>query len=353
MKDDDMSELMDDALDPIQVEAASWFARLRADDASAADHQNAEAWMAADPRHRAAYQQLQKLWASLGAFAASAEVDQRLSSGDIAPAAPAPANHLPAPPQPAAGMASARRRSRRLRWLAATAAAVVAVVVGFRLLAPSLPLEQQYATQPGELRSITLDDGSVVELDADSRMRVRYSGQERRIALDQGRAFFQVARDAARPLSVDTNSGSVRVIGTRFEVSRHATEMSVSLFEGKVQLRQAGNAAKVLGDLVPGQRARVGADAILHTDSVVLTATPAWMQGQLVFDDVALSSAIEEFNRYGGTPMQIADPALQQLRVSGVFRSNDAASFVQALRASYQLSSHNDGKHIQLRREGH
>lgn len=348
MKEDDLLDPMhddDDALDPVQSAAASWFARLRADDASADDRRDAEAWLAADPSHRAAYARLQHLWNTLGDFAASAEVDDRLSAPRLAGVVKAPAaTTVPA------RVPSVPARPHHWRWLAASAAALTVAIIGWQLLRPAPPVEQQFATTVGQQRSITLEDGTVVELDAASRIAVRYSAGERRIALQQGRAFFSVASDAARPLSVDTSSGSVRVTGTRFEVHRHDAAMAVALYEGKVQLRQAGDDSVVLGNLAPGQRAQLSKGNAPVLGKFEPTDTPAWTRGQLVFEDLPLADAIEEFNRYGGTPIHIADPALQTLRVSGVFRSNDAAAFIEALRSAYAVSSDEQGGQVQLHR---
>ncbi|MGE8281458.1 MAG: FecR family protein [Stenotrophomonas sp.] len=351
MKDDDMLDPMhddqDDDLDPIQAQAAAWFARLRADDANSDDRQQADAWLAAAPEHRAAYQRLQQLWAMLGDFAASAEVDARMP---MVAAAAAPAA-VP-PPQHSGRTATSPRsrpRGQRVRWWVASAAALATVAIGWKLLGPTLPSPQQYATEPGQQRSITLDDGTVVDLDAASRMQVSYNRQERRIALEQGRAFFRVAKDPQRPLSVDTDSGSVRAVGTQFEVYRHDGTVSVALFEGKVQLRQPGNDAQVVGELTPGQRAQLR-KTTMTVETFAVADAPAWTHGQLVFENMTLAEAVAEFNRYGGTPIRVTDPELRQLKVSGVFRSNDAPGFLDALHTAYQVSSNNDGKEIQLRR---
>ena len=333
MKDDDSLDLMDSE-DPIQAEAAAWFSRLRADDASDEDRRQCDAWLAAAPAHRVAYERMQQLWTMLGGFAASAEVDERLAS----PARPAPV--MPAPREFRPTTTPARTSTRRRRhagWLLASAAALVAIAVGLKMMVPPAIQGQSYASAAGEQRSIVLADGTVVDLDAGSRMRVRYDARQRHIALDQGRAFFQVAKDARRPLSVDTDTGSVRAVGTRFEVDRHARDTSVSLFEGKVQLRRTADDDAVLATLAPGQRALMDGKSVPTLASFTPTDSPAWTRGQLVFEDLPLAAAVEEFNRYAGTPIRIDDPSLAQLRISGVFRSNDTTGFMDALHSAYQI----------------
>lgn len=324
--------------DPVRTEAAARFARLHGDELSEADLASHEAWLAADPSHRLAFERVERTWLMLSDFAAAPEISQRLAA---IPAAAPPAN------------ATRQHRPRRLRWLAACAAAMTAVVIGWRLLVPAPPAEQNYASAVGEQRSITLEDGTQLELDTGTRVRVRYSSQQRRITLEQGRAFFKVARDSARPLTVETAQGSVRAVGTQFEVYRRADALDVTLFEGKVQLRPAAadDNSAALATLLPGQRAHMAAGQRLQLQSFQGGTAPAWLQGQLVFTDLPLRAAVEEFNRYGGTPLRVSDAALGDLRVSGVFRSNDSTGFIEALGALHGISAHaNAAGETELRR---
>lgn len=318
-------DVVEDA-DPIGTQAASWFARLHADEVSEEEQARHQAWLDAAPAHRLAYDRLERMWMMLGGFAATPEVEQRLA------ALPAPATQ-PArqPPQ---------RRPRRMRWLAACAAALTAVVIGWRLFAPAPTSELRVASAVGEQRNITLEDGTEVALDTGTTLRVRYSARQRRIVLDQGRAFFKVAADRARPLTVDTAQGSVRAVGTQFEVYRLDNGLDVTLFEGKVQLRAADGSAAAVATLTPGQRAHMTTGKTPQVQNFQGGSAPAWINGQLVFEDLPLRAAVDEFNRYGGSPLRVKDAALGELRVSGVFRSNDSTGFVEALNALHKVSAH-------------
>lgn len=319
-------EVVEDA-DPIRTQAATWFARLHADELSDDEHVEHQAWLDSNPAHRLAYERIERMWSMLGDFSPTAEIGQRLA------AIPTAAPQTPAPLQ---------RRPRRMQWLAACAAALTAVVIGWRVFAPAPASEQRYASAVGEQRSITLDDGTQVDLDTSTTLRVRYSRQQRRIELDQGRAFFKVAHDSTRPLTVDTAQGSVRAVGTQFEVYRQDNGLDVTLFEGKVQLRAAAadDSAAALATLTPGQRAHLAAGKALQVQNFHGGSAPAWIDGQLVFEDLPLRAAVAEFNRYGGSPLRVSDAALGELRVSGVFRSNDSTGFVEALNALHKVSAH-------------
>ena len=317
-------EIVADA-DPIRTQAATWFARLHADELSDAEQIEHQAWLDSDPAHRAAYERVERMWSMLGDFSPTPEIEQRLAA--IPAAAPQTRAQL-------------QRRPRRMRWLAACAAAVTAAVIGWRVFAPAPASEQHYASAIGEQRSITLDDGTQVDLDTGTTLRVRYSRQQRRIELDQGRAFFRVAHDSTRPLSVDTAQGSVRAVGTQFEVYRQNTGVDVALFEGKVQLRAADKNATAVATLSPGQRAHLAAGQPPQVQNFQGGSAPAWITGQLVFENLPLRAAVEEFNRYGGSPLRVNDAALGELRVSGVFRSNDSSGFLEALNALHKVSAH-------------
>lgn len=323
-KKENMLEVIEGG-DPIRAQAAAWFARLRADDVRENDRQRWRDWLESDSRHREAYERYERLWSTLGDFALSPEISRRLPIRSAFP----------------------KRRglaARTLRWLAGCAAIALALVSGWKLLSPPPVQEVLYASAIGERRSVSLADGTRVDLDTDTHLRVRYTERNRRIALDKGRAFFRVARDPSRPLSVDAPEGGVQAIGTQFEVYRRDRGIDVALFEGKVQLHSTGNDGKpaVLGVLSPGQRARVSAELPLHVEAFQPADSPGWINGRLVFDDLPLTAAVEEFNRYGGRKIGIADAKLGALRVSGVFHSDDSNGFVEALHLVYGVTARID-----------
>lgn len=315
--------------DPFRRQAATWFARLRADDVAESDRRAWQHWMAADARHRAAYERIERLWSAAGEHAQHPQIAERLRDAvAVAPAAP-------------------KRRSRTrvgwasYAWGAGALAAVLAVVaVVPRWLERTVP-ETAYVTQVGESRTIALDDGSRVSMDTDSRLVVDFSGAERRIVLDRGRAYFRVAK-AKRPFLVHTEDGSVRAVGTEFEVYRRNDTIEVALVEGRVALLAASSAdapQAALGMLEPGQKARFGKRQPLHRLAAVAPgALPTWLSGKLVFEDQALSAAVAEFNRYSRRRMVLGGEQVARLRVSGVFRSDDPHAFVEALEELYPVA---------------
>ncbi|KRD74592.1 FecR domain-containing protein [Lysobacter sp. Root983] len=312
--------------DPIRRQAAAWFARLRADDVSESDRRDCRQWLNADPRHRAAYERIERMWSTLGEHAPHPEVALRIRAETPAPAAPA----------------SARKRGTRAAWWSGAAAALVALaVIGWRLQpAPPVP-EQHYVTAIGESRTIALADGSRVSLDTDTRLQVRFSGEQRRISLVRGRAFFRVAKET-RPFLVQTEDGSVKAVGTEFEVYRREGEIEVALIEGRVLLLAAaadGAAPVQLATLDPGQKASFGQRKPLRMIQPDRhAALPAWLSGKLAFEDQALPAAVTEFNRYSHRRIVLQGEAVARIRVSGVFRSDDPHAFVEALQELYPVA---------------
>lgn len=311
-----------DGGDRVARQATHWFVRLRADDTSESDRRQWRHWLQEDPAHRLAYERMERLWSSLGDFANTREVERRLRGGTGVPG---------------------ERRWRGWHWPSLAATVLLAAGALALLVIPrqSPPDVTEYATGLGERRSVALEDGSRVELDAGTRLQVRFDKATRHVALLEGRAFFRVAKDGRRPFEVVSDQGGVLALGTRFEMSRLADALDVALYEGSVALLSKGEDAAArsrLGVMVPGQKARVANDRMaLLPQTVVDGESPGWLEGRLVFSDTPLSEAVAEFNRYGPRRMVLGDAAVGRQRISGVFRGDDPQGFVEALREVYNV----------------
>lgn len=306
-----------------QQQAASWFSRLRADDASEHDRQAWRAWMDASHEHQQAYTSLETMWSMFGEYAHAPELSTHLQQALAKP------------------IAAPRRWPLRLA-LAATLAAA-ALIGSFWLRTLATPPEAIYSTAIGERRLVQLEDGTRADLDTNSRLHVQYNRRERKLVLEQGRAFFRVAHEA-RPLRVEAGAGSVRAVGTQFEVIRHDNAIDVALYEGKVDLMSSADRledAKRLSSLVAGQSARISGQRVAFSNPVQAGGAPAWLSGRLTFNDRPLGEVIKEFNRYSKHPITLANPALAQRRVSGSFRSDDPVGFVEALEVAYAIDTKN------------
>lgn len=294
--------------------AALWAARLDGSDLSAAERQDLAAWLAAAPGHRA-------LLADYCQF--STDLELLLPTLVATGGATLPAT------------AASPRRKRV--WLATGAALAAAAAVAF-LAWPSAPAEQfeSIATPAAHRQDLTLADGSRVELNAQTSLRVEISGDARRVQLASGQAFFRVAHDPSRPFTVETPAGAVRVTGTEFDVrAESAAALEVVVATGAVQVRPA-----VPGDGQPpapvtlgaGDRLQAGPEGLVRTNlsATELAEALAWRQGQAVFKGTPLSEALDRFARYHGVGLA-ATPAAAQLRIGGRFSLDDLDGFLATL----------------------
>lgn len=276
----------------IQEEAAAWFARLRGDDVSTAERAAFAAWLGADSRHRHEYETFQRMWD------ASA--------------------HL----RPAAVDAPKRRRAMR----AAASLAGIALVCGWLGLAW---LDGRMATDPGELRHMKLADGSELAVAPNTRLRVKFNSDRRRIELDEGQIAVSVAVDRQRPFEVAAGGGIVRDIGTRFEVDAGRERTRVTVAEGMVEIDLPGSsgAPRKVGAGETAEFAGQGISSVRPADVAAL----AWTKGQLVFDAAPLTEVVAALNRFRRTPIELADPSLGSIRISGVFLIDDENAALRAL----------------------
>lgn len=293
--------------------AAEWAVRLHAGDLDEAAQAQLEQWLAVDERHVSALQFAKQTWAALGALALDPEM-----------ARPATRRQRPE----AQWTAPVTRRRRPLRWVGRAAVLSLVLAVGW-ISSPTLLINMQsdYRTGAGEIRTVQLYDGSSVELDASSAIRIDYDTDERRISLLAGSAVFDVApmgEAEVRPFVVQSAGGQTKALGTQFVVGRESSDqawvgvlqhsVAVSLQNPPVQgaLRQM---------LEEGQSARYNANSgVQPLQGFDLSAATGWRRGVLVFDRQPLGYVIEQLNRYRSGQIVLANPALASRHVSGVFR---------------------------------
>lgn len=263
-------------------------------------------------------------------------------------------------------------RERRWGWRPALAAGLACLLVASGALltrhlaggAGAGPASTQavqttlYSTGAGEVTSIDLADGSRVTLNAGSRLRISFSDAERRLVLEGGQAFFDVARDADRPFIVVAAGRAVIAHGTQFDVRLGDGRLRVALLEGAVSVGRETGAGHEAGGAHDAVRLRPNdvltatgnAVAIDHQDNVQMLA--AWREGLLIFRDDALAQAVQEMNRYGTTRIVVADDRIAGLRISGAFRIGETTAFVDALEATFPVSatSASDGRIVLQRK---
>ena len=187
-----------------------------------------------------------------------------------------------------------------------------------------------YVTAIGEQRRVALNDGTLVNLDTDSRITVRYTGGRRDISLDRGRAYFDVEHDSKRPFVVEAGLAEVKDIGTAFDVDREKGSLSVILQHGRADVTPQAPGSKHYS-LQPGDRIVVNKSGQVTRDRPDMSRLLSWLTGRLTFKEEALAQAIAEMNRYSAQKLVIADPKLSKMSISGLFSTGDNEAFARSL----------------------
>lgn len=290
--------------DDLLAEAVDWRLRLEAAPEDAGLRADFDAWLATSTAHRRAYGDVDRL----------TRVAAELPAGYDA--APVPVRA--APP----------RLWRRVGYAALALAACFAFVFG-----PSLQLwlASDYSTGTAELRTLTLEDGSVVALDAGSAVATRFSGARREVVLLAGRAFFEVVPAADRPFVVVAEDVTVTVTGTAFDVARAGETVSVAVQSGTVEVAGGRNQG-VAATLTRGQRVEIDRTSQQVSRSEIAPAdVAAWREHRLVVDKATIAEIAEELGRHHAGFVVLSSRALGERRVSGVF---DLRRPVEALQAA-------------------
>ena len=261
-----------------------------------------------------------------------------------------------------------------MRRVIALAASVVLTLLGAWIYSQ----RDTYATAIGEQRSIALPDGSVVEMNAMSRIRIRFDRPERRIDLLAGQALFRVAHDTTRPFVVYSDSARIRAVGTEFDVYRKSTGTIVTVVEGRVAVLADSSSPEQNSDLArpsspatpelsPGEPASVApqgkvfvsaGEQVTLTPQVAptpmpanLSAATAWTQRRLIFSATPLAEAAAEFNRYNSRQLIIDARGLESFRINGVFSSTNPAALLGFLREQPGITVTETDREIRVNRK--
>jgi len=297
--------------DRATAEASAWIARLQRHDVTEGDGLEFEAWLAVTPANRAAYRQAVAVWHEFDACTddvlAQLAADSRSDS---------------------------LRRAPTRRWLVGAGGFAVAAGLAIAVL-PSIVAQssaQSYVTGKGQRQRITLADGSIVDLNAETRLSVRFAGSERRVVLGDGEAIFDVTHDARRPFTVEASNRIVRVVGTQFDVRNRQGELTVTVARGKVQVQPSASAASGRAFLLtPGLRLKVSRTGVEELNAVDPQETFSWRAGRLVYRGTPLAEVVADLNRQYVEQIEISDPQLGKTPITGVIVLDDQPAVMARL----------------------
>lgn len=317
----------------VEQEAGDWLARLNADDVSDDDRARFATWRAAHPTHARVYDAMAGAWR---AFTAAGTVVRAVSFGE--------------------SMNQATRADRpRVRWkVASAAAAALLAVVTFAFLRHGRP-DATFQTAVGEHASLSLPDGSSVELNSNTRVQIDYSAATRVIRLRRGEAFFKVFHDPARPFWVYAGGSWVRDVGTDFNVDLGSDDVRVTVSQGTVEFGSAASPAgppRIDGRNAPASVLEAGQQADLTDGTTTIRSLPrgemehllAWRSGKISFVKQPLGEVVREMSRYTTLKIVVNDKRLQGLPIGGTFDASPQG--VEAL-----ISMLQDGLRVSVRRE--
>jgi transmembrane sensor len=301
--------------------AAVWAAKVDAGTLDPQEQAALNAWLEADARHFGSYAKALAVLAHTDkARALGATLD--LSSFRIG---------------------EVERPSRRRFAFAGAIAATLVAGIGIGIDARRLFQERSYETRRGETLVVPLDDGSVMTLNTDSKAVVRYTQERRDIQLMRGEALFDVAKNKKRPFIVEAAGTQVRAVGTSFTVSLLANRpVEVLVREGVVEIDRPAVPMAPPVRLSANNRAVAPADAPIRMAAIEkseVTRALSWRVGRLAFEGETLENAAAEFARYSDVRIEIDDPAIARMTVTGLFVSNDPIGFSKALAVSLDLQA--------------
>jgi len=337
--------------------ASRWFALLQSNQMRREEREQFIDWLRESPLHvgemlrivhvHGALEQF-NLWTDIATGPKSAADDDSIIRLERSPPA----------------VASSERPARYGVRLAACVAATLVLAVAFLFL--FLTRGQVIDTERGERREVVLADGSVLQVDPETRVRVQYSAALRQVLLDRGRVVFHVAKNPFRPFLVRSNDTLVRVIGTAFGVERRVHNIVVTVTEGKVAVIPASPvpADNSTGFPAPRSQAQTpssppsNGEVLLSANQQVIVQASgsaeavhavdshqalAWAEGRLIFHNDTVENAIAQFNRYNRVRITVADPTLAAHPINGVFNASQPNSFIAFLQSVAPIRVIRDG----------
>lgn len=314
----------------IEAEACAWLVRLD-DSRDESELKELRQWLDRSPLHREAFARAAGTWGELNGLGQWLELD---------------------------ASTIARQRPSRLRYSLAAAAIVLTAGLVAWLSAPLRPAQEPYraehATAIGEVRTVSLPDGTAAQLNTGTRIAFTMDRNARLARLDEGEAWFDIARDPERPFVVYASRLAVRAVGTAFSVRVQGNRVDLTVTEGRVEIASmhaalAESAELELRRFDDDTESRVALDAGQHVvydgriEQVSRWAAPqierslSWRDGMLIFDNDSLAHVVAEIGRYTPQKIVISDSDLRDLRFGGYFRVGDIASILATFEEDFDI----------------
>lgn len=315
---------------PIDLAAATWVLRHREGALSATEAEQFDKWVALDSRHLGAFVRL-----------SAAELDlQRLSALSAGKGAESQWRSRVGP----------SRRVGSMRW--ATAASIlILIVAGASTWLYSQRNDERYVSGIGELRHISLVDGSHMTLNTATETHVDFTDSRREVNLSRGEALFDVAKDPVRPFIVRAGHLTIEALGTAFAVRHLDDRVDVTVTSGTVEVTDT--AARNSRPKRLGVNDRVTATGVGFVKAEplardVVDRALAWRQGMVAFNGESLAEAAAVLNRHNRKRLTIDDPKIAAQPIIGMFRADDIESFAKTAATVTGAQVVEDGEALRL-----
>lgn len=225
-------------------------------------------------------------------------------------------------------LAALERNNIRKTGLKVAAVLAIAAAAGAAIFLRPAPEGRLYATELGGHETLALADGTKIELNTNTVVRVLLDRKSRSVQIEKGEAFFDVKHDASRPFTVTAGNARIVDLGTQFAVRRNDGKLRVTLVEGRAELSVANSKPQ---QLLPGDIALATAKSVSITRKQVYSVDRelSWRRGVLIFDNTTLADVAAQFNRYNRTKLVLTNEAVGRITVGGTFATNDVAAFAR------------------------
>jgi len=327
-------------LSNIKEQAALWLVKMDSAQLNAEELSDFEAWINTSDFHLTYFNKMAKNWESLSALTPLADaypIDSFKKAGS-----------------------GSKNTNGWERFLARPALAGYAMAI---LLSVTIILKwdvtktQTYQTAAGEHASYTLDDGSMIALNTNTQITVRYSKHRRIVNLEHGEANFEVAKNKERPFIVEAGGGLVWAVGTVFDVRSINNSVDVVVSEGTIKVysdisANSHSVALNVPVVSSSTEAIVTAGNGIQYQKIVGKIIPltekarmirlAWINGSLIFDGETLEKAIEEISRYTNTKIIISDSDIKSMRIGGHYKIKDIDALLFTLGKSFNIKVSKD-----------
>lgn len=281
-------------------QAAHWHMLMLDEQVSPAQRAACARWRAAAAEHELAWLKAERVQARLGLL------PQRLAMGTLN-----------------------RERRQVLKQLLVLAILAPIGYAGYRQVMP----EESYATAVGERKRLTLADGTVLDLNTDTVVEVKFDQDQRLVILKRGEILVDSGADAQspqhRPLRIASEEGLMEALGTRFLVRQRDGSTQLSVFQGAVLVSPVRGAAQTIGagqQLVFSASGQGSGGPAREQDS-------QWTQGQLIVEEMPLAEFLAELGRYRKGWLR-CQPEVARLLISGAFQLDRTEQILAALPAT-------------------